>query len=66
MLWAWQFPWPRALPPQTSPGLSGGNDLFITEVGIGNNPMPEPATMLLLGSGLVGLASLGRKKFFRK
>lgn len=25
--------------------------------------VPEPGTMLLLGSGLIGLASLGRKKF---
>jgi len=39
------------------------NDMIVS--GIDVKPVPEPATMLLFGTGLIGIAALGRKKIIK-
>jgi hypothetical protein len=57
-----------ATPGASNPGItqttvvSEGSSI---DVG-GAAPVPEPATLILLGAGLLGLAGVGRKKFFKK
>ena len=35
----------------------------ISKMGNGSAPIPEPATIVLFGTGLIGLAGLGRRSF---
>jgi hypothetical protein len=39
---------------------------FLLAKGCDTNPVPEPATLLLLGSGLIAFAGIGRRKILKK
>jgi hypothetical protein len=47
-------------------GVTGKDFLFQVDANQSMRPVPEPTTMLLFGTGLIGLAGIGRRKRSKK
>jgi hypothetical protein len=46
--------------------LEKNDDFYIASITVDNAPVPEPTTMLLFGTGLLGLVSYNRKRLTKK